>query len=179
MFFRRMFFLHGPAGQELLDRPMSNYDVLGVPTGAWSSGFFDCFSNIVPSCVLSFFCPCIMWSQIVVRAQIPLLISLKNTLQMLRNNSGYGAFVEYFLWSAVLIIALIIILVTLYNTMPSIVRSLVFILLIAVAGTLLSLLAHTRTAFRDKYVPDCAASYCITLLSSTLLIDACCLGVRI
>jgi hypothetical protein len=150
MFFRRMFMLRGQPAAELLDRPISNYDVLGVPTGTWSSGFCDCFSNVVPSCVLSFFCPCIMWSQIVVRAQIPMLISLKNTLQMLRNNSGYGAFVEYFLWSTVLSIALIVILCTLYYTMPSIVRGLVFIILIVIAGTLISLLAHTRTAFRDK-----------------------------
>lgn len=152
MFFGRRFrFLMGPShAEELLDRPLSNFDVLGIPTGEWSSGFFECFNNVVPSCVLSFFCPCVMWSQIVVRAQIPLLISLKNTLQYLRTQSGFGAFIEYFFWSIVVCFGLLLAICLAYNQMPSIVTTLLVILLVAVFGTLVGLLAHTRIAFREK-----------------------------
>lgn len=151
MFFGRFRLLmgRGPA-EELLDRPLSNFDVLGIPTGAWSSSLFGCFNNVIPSCVLSFFCPCIMWGQIVVRAQIPMLIGIKNSLHFLRSNSGFGAFVEYFLWSFILSLALLGIIIGLSNKMPSIVSTLLAILLAAVLCTLLGVLVHTRVAFREK-----------------------------
>lgn len=139
----------GPT-EELLDRPLSNFDVLGIPTGAWSSGLLECHQNIVPSCVLSFFCPCVMWAQIVVRAQIPLLISTKNAIHQLRSNSGYGAFVEFFFWTALVSIALLIVILVLHGEMPSIVTTLLGILLIGTGGGLIYVLAHTRTAFREK-----------------------------
>jgi len=58
------------SGQENLDRPASNFDVAGIPTGQWSSGLFECYKNIVPSCLLSFLCPCVMLAQVIVRAQV-------------------------------------------------------------------------------------------------------------
>jgi hypothetical protein len=133
-----------------LDRPLSNYDVLGIPTGTWSTGLCGCFENIVPSCVMSFCCPCFMWAQVVVRAQIPLLVSIKNAFEFLRRNTGYGAFVEYFFWSLVISIALLIIIIVLNDEMPSIVTTLLAIVLVVVAGTLFGMLVHTRIAFRQK-----------------------------
>lgn len=59
-------FLYGPGahGDEYLDRPPSNFDVGGIPQGKWSSGLFACHQNIMPSCFMSFFCPCIMFGQV-------------------------------------------------------------------------------------------------------------------
>lgn len=91
-----------------------------------------------------------MWAQIVVRAQIPLLIGLKNSFQFLRANSGYGAFVEYFMWSLLLCIGLIIVLAVVNDQLPSMVTILLAIIIIVVGGTLLYLVAHTRKAFREK-----------------------------
>lgn len=139
----------GRQGEENLDRPLSNYDVIGIPTRNWSSSFFDCFQNMIPSCLLSFCCPCVMWSQIVVRAQIPLLISLKNSIHSCRGNSGFGVFIDYFVWS--LIIALVLLFVLIFVPIkPRIVYYLVIIVLIGIAGGLVYLLGHTRTAFREK-----------------------------
>jgi hypothetical protein len=152
MFLGRFRFLFGAGGQmaDNLDRPLSNYDVLGIPTGTWSTGLCGCFENIIPSCVMSFCCPCFMWAQIVVRAQIPLLVSIKNAFDFLRRNTGYGAFVEYFFWSLVISIALLIIIIALHGEMPSIVTTLLAIVLVVVAGTLFGMLVHTRIAFREK-----------------------------
>src|SRR3546814_2375119 len=66
----------------------------GIPTGEWSSSLFACYQNILPSCVVSFFCPCVMFGQLVVRAQIPLYISLKNQFSGPDRTSGYC----FFLW---------------------------------------------------------------------------------
>ena len=72
-------------GLQELDTPLNNFDVagnytiefdlfvlnlvnfvLGIPSGGeFSSGLFGCFENIVPSCILSFFCPCIMFAQVI------------------------------------------------------------------------------------------------------------------
>ena len=143
--------------------------------GAWSSSFFCCCFNLMPSCIgitcyhnhyhppphhphhhllVSFLLPCVSWAQVVVRAQIPLLIGsahcyipvfimclytphhplrllppmhftttanctvplpsllsspsiysstgLKNSLPVLRTQSGYGLFVDYFNCTVVL-----------------------------------------------------------------------------
>ncbi len=51
-------------GRENLDRPVNNYDVAGIPRGQWSSGLFSCLSNILPSCLFSFCCTPILWSQV-------------------------------------------------------------------------------------------------------------------
>lgn len=144
----RMLFGGGNVGDENLDSPLSNYDVIGVPTGQWSSSIFGCFENVLPSCVLSFFCPCVMWAQIVVRAQIPLLISIKNTFRCLRGQTGYGAFVDYFMWSLIICAALIVILFV--TTIPVQVQYLLAIIIIVVGAPLLYVIAHMRTAFKEK-----------------------------
>lgn len=76
-------------GVQVLDQPLNNFDTAGIPTGAWSSPLFGCFSNIIPSCVLSFCCPCVLWAQVVTRSQVPLMISLKNSLPFIQKKSGY------------------------------------------------------------------------------------------
>ena len=35
-----------------------------VTQQGWRSGEFDCCSNIIPSCCMAFFCPCVMVSEI-------------------------------------------------------------------------------------------------------------------
>lgn len=144
-----MLFGGGRPEDENLDSPMSNFDVIGVPTGRWSSHFFGCFENIMPSCILSFFCPCIMWAQIVVRAQIPLLISIKNAFSCLRGRSGYGAFIDYFMWSLIICAILIVVLVTVtLNTQLAYFLGAVVVIL---GGPFLYAIGHTRTAFKMKY----------------------------
>ena len=56
----------GGHGNEVLtlDRPVSNFDVAGVPTGAWSSSLLGCLGNLNPSCIVSCICPCVMWAQV-------------------------------------------------------------------------------------------------------------------
>ena len=58
----------GGHGDEVmnLDRPVSNFDVAGVPTGAWSSSLFGCLGNLRPSCIMSFCLPCVLWSQVII-----------------------------------------------------------------------------------------------------------------
>ena len=158
MFFRG--FLHsGQPGDERLDRPLSNYDVIGIPTGSWSTHFCAIFSNIIPSCVLSFFCPCIIWAQIVVRAQLPLLIGLKNSIPALRAQTGYGLFIAYWFWSMVIMMAILALIIS--NILPS---AVVYFLCIVYIGLLLAFLylnGHTRTAFREKYnLPGCLPDGC-------------------
>ena len=46
--------ISGRVGDELLDRPANNFDVAGVPRGAWSSHLLACYENCVPSCLMSF-----------------------------------------------------------------------------------------------------------------------------
>ncbi len=139
----------GRQGEENLDRPLSNFDVIGIPTGQWSSSFCDCLQNIVPSCLLSSCCPCIMWAQIVIRAQIPLLISLKNSIHSCRRLSGYGLFVDYFIWSILFSVVLVVV-VALVKPIPRVVLYLLIIMIIGLLGALIYLLGHTRTAFREK-----------------------------
>jgi len=135
--------------QNNVDQPLSNYDVIGIPTTQWSSHLFACYENILPSCVVSFFCPCIMWAQIVVRAQIPLFVSLKNSLNF-RRQTGYGCFVDYFFWSLAISIILLVVLACVH--MPSVGVTLLAIVLIVVFGCLIFSIGHTRTAFREKYL---------------------------
>jgi hypothetical protein len=137
----------GRQGPENLDRPLSNFDVIGIPTDAWSSPIWACYENMIPSCVLAFCCPCVLWSQIVVRAQIPLLISLKNSI--CQGKSGFGLFIDMFFWGAVLVGGLIAVLVLV--NFPSI--TLFYLVLLAVlvcGGGFVYFLGHTRTAFKEK-----------------------------
>ena len=145
----RVFFGGGRPQDENLDSPLSNYDVIGVPTGQWSSGFFSCFQNIIPSCVLSFCCPCIMWAQIIVRAQIPLLISIKNAFRCLRGITGYGAFIDYFMWSIIICAACIVVLACV-DSLSVQLQYFLGAIVVIVGGPLLYFIAHTRTAFKEK-----------------------------
>lgn len=54
-----------------------------------SSGLFSCFTNCIPSCIMSVFCLPVLWSQVVTRSQIPLLIDFKNYMACTRQTSGY------------------------------------------------------------------------------------------
>ncbi len=139
----------GRAAEENLDRPLSNFDVIGIPTEEWSSSLFSCHQNLVPSCVMSFFCPCIMWAQIVIRAQIPLLISIKNAIPSCQLQSGYGLFIDYFFWSVVIMAGLIAIL-ALVSFPAMILFYLVVLALIVIGGGFIYLQGHTRTAFKEK-----------------------------
>ncbi|CAH0516306.1 unnamed protein product [Peronospora belbahrii] len=42
----------------------------GIPTGAWASGLFDCFDNLVPNCFMVTFCPCVALAQLSTRLGI-------------------------------------------------------------------------------------------------------------
>ncbi|CAI5738198.1 unnamed protein product [Peronospora destructor] len=39
----------------------------GIPTGAWVSGLFDCFDNLMPNCFMVTFCPCVAIAQLSTR----------------------------------------------------------------------------------------------------------------
>jgi hypothetical protein len=146
---------HHREGQENLDRPPSNYDVAGIPTGSWEDNKSECFSllslhkNILPSCFFSFFCPCLMWAQIVVRAQIPLLIALKNSIRKLRRVSGYGFFVTLSTCAALAAAALLVTLL-LARSISFSARSFLLFFVILILGGLLYLFSHTRVAFKAK-----------------------------
>lgn len=99
---------------------------------------------------MSFCFPCVMWSQIAVRAQIPFLIDLKNTLHTFRTQSGYGVFIDYFMASVIIAVGLIIIIAVLSDVMPRAVTILFALIAGTLLGTLIYLLAHTRTAFKEK-----------------------------
>jgi Cys-rich protein (TIGR01571 family) len=150
MFFRQFMMTGGPIGNEPLDQPLSNFDVIGVPTGEWSSHIFACYENILPSCIVSFMCPCVMWGQIVIRAQIPLLISIKNSLPCFRGKSGYGFFVDFFFWTLILLLFFFLV-AGLVTGMPSQVNYLFYVLGVILAILFIYPVSHTRTAFREKY----------------------------
>eukprot|EP01036_Dinobryon_divergens_P025319 gene25319-33850_t len=135
---------------EVLDSPLTNFDIINVPTKRWSSSLFSCHKNLVPSCVLAFFCPCILFAQVVVRAQIPLLIALKNSIIFFRRQSGYGVFVDYFMFSLLISIALICVLSLVhFRNMAGV--YLLSIIVIVLLGSLIYLLGHVRMAFKEKY----------------------------
>lgn len=140
----------GRTGRERLDQPLSNFDVIGVPTGAWDSSLFQFYRNLIPSCLVSFLCPCVMWGQIVVRAQIPLLIGIKNSFPWFRRTTGYGAFVDFFFWSLVLAIVFLTI-ASLISNIPKFLKYILYIAAILLVLMFIYLVGHTRTAFREKY----------------------------
>lgn len=149
--FGRMNLMGGNGGAENLDQPISNFDLIGIPTNAWSDGFCDCFKNSMPSCLLSFCCPCIMWAQIVTRSQIPLLISIKNSLICQRHLSGYGLFIDYYFWSIFISLGIIIVLavVDIWSISTGL-YYLFLIILIVLLGTHAYLVGHSLSAFREK-----------------------------
>ncbi len=89
-----------------------------------------------------------MWGQIVVRAQIPLLVSIKNGFPCLQRVTGYGFFVDYFFWSAAVSVALIVVMV--FVTLPEKLIYLLAIIVLVLLGSLLFAVGHTRTAFKEK-----------------------------
>lgn len=145
----RSILVAGPVGSENVDRPLSNFDVIGIPTGRWSSHFCACYENLFPSCFLSFFCPCIMWGQVVVRSQIPMLIGLKNAIACFRGRSGYGLFVDYYFWSFLISISLIIVL-TMVHIQSQSLKYFIGIIIIIVLGSVLILTGLSLSAFREK-----------------------------
>ena len=116
------------------------------------------------------------YTQVVVRAQIPLLIALKNSVIFFRRQSGYGlcilyiisvlicfpyvlfidtrfagVFVDYFMFSLLISIALICVLSLVhFRNMAGV--YLLSIIVIILLGSLIYLLGHMRVAFKEKYV---------------------------
>ncbi|CEG47621.1 Uncharacterised protein family Cys-rich [Plasmopara halstedii] len=39
----------------------------GIPTGAWATGLFDCFDNLIPNCFMVTLCPCVAVAQLSTR----------------------------------------------------------------------------------------------------------------
>jgi hypothetical protein len=147
MFFRGYLWGSGGNEDERLDRPPNNFDIAGIPRGQWSSGFFCCLQNIVPSCILSFFCPCMMWGQVVVRSQIPLLIGMKNTLGSQVGSSGYNCFMNS--WMIMVVIPAGLFLGGIFTegglqVFLFAAFSVFFIIFLYING-------HVRTAFKMKY----------------------------
>lgn len=142
MFFRH-FLNAGPTGDEQLDRPITNFDIIGIPTGSWSSSFFSCYQNIFPSCCFSFFFPYILWSQIVVRSQIPFFISLKNYTVIYRKYSGYNFFINFFLLLIIICAAFLFLSIYFQNKIFYFFCCCFFAAFAFVVG-------HTRTAFKEK-----------------------------
>lgn len=134
--------------QENLDRPFSNFDIAGVPTKQWSSGFFEFYQNLVPSCLLSCFCPCLLFAQVVIRAQIPFFIALKNSFSCIRGVSGCGFFFDIFLWLIVLIAGSIFLVFSV--KLPAIVKYFFALLGLICIMMFLFINGHLRTAFRMK-----------------------------
>ena len=151
MFFGRLFLNRDATGNETLDRPANNFDVAGISTGAWSSPIYALYDNCIPSCLCSFFASPILWAQIVVRSQIPLLIDFKNYFYALRSSSGYRCFIDLYSWILGLGAGLLLLYLLLPSSTPSIAR----LFCIVVAAPLLLLfvcvMGHVRTAFRMKY----------------------------
>lgn len=90
-----------------------------------------------------------MWGQIVVRAQIPMLIGIKNSFAFFRGQSGYGLFVDYYFWSFALSLVLILVL-ALVDIQSRILRYFIGVLIVAILGTVLLLTGMSLTAFREK-----------------------------
>lgn len=143
--------LYGGGGQseENLDRPRNNFDVAGVPTHQWHSSLFDFHLNIIPSCLISWFCPIVGLAQIIIRAQIPLLIICKNAVSSFRRRSGYSIFISFFFALFSLIVVLIIILLK-ASLNKSIRLAILFVTIVVVLFTIW-IIGHIRTAFKMKY----------------------------
>lgn len=44
--------------------PPDSVDDMGLTTGKWDAALFDCFSSVVPNCLMVTFCPCVTLAQI-------------------------------------------------------------------------------------------------------------------
>lgn len=156
-----------------LDQPLSNYDIAGIPTGGWSSNLWDCFSNL-NSCLMSFFCPCIMFSQVIIRSQPPLLIAYKNAFRCFRNTTGYRIFIDVFFWLLFLGLLLIIILINFSNEIYEI-NIFLYSLVIIVLGFSWLLFTYLnfilRTSFKEKYVIPNELPVCKSILFFERLYD--------
>jgi len=157
-FWRGMFPGPGVAsgGQQNLDSPLNNFDIAGIPTdGEFSSPLLGCFENVLPSCFLSFFCPCIMFGQVVTRAQIPLCIDVKNSFSPLRKQSGYGFFIDIFFWTGAIGVILLLVLITQAESIKNTTSNAFFVVLwgfdIIILWLFLYYNAHLRMAVREKY----------------------------
>lgn len=106
------------------------------------------------------------------RAQIPLLIALKNSIICFRHRSGYGinisdsvdslinfnslysliagVFIDFFVFSFLISIALICVL-SLVRFRSTVGVFLLSIIVIVILGGSLYLLGHMRVAFKEKY----------------------------
>ena len=92
----------GPDGEELLDEDSSNADLAGVTQNRWSSHLCRCQEHM-PSILLATCCPCVLYGQVVTRAQIPQCIGTKNSLSnSCRQRSGCKAFIDIWFWTLVL-----------------------------------------------------------------------------
>eukprot|EP00981_Chlorochromonas_danica_P007797 scaffold1884_cov343-Ochromonas_danica.AAC.14 len=125
----------GRAADDILDQPANNFDVVGIPVGQWSSHFCACWTNCIPSCLLAFFCPCVLWAQVAVRAQIPLLIGLKNTFACSRRFSAGLILVGIFV-----------------KALPVVVSWILIVIGIGLAGGVVFFVGQTRTAVKEKYL---------------------------
>jgi Cys-rich protein (TIGR01571 family) len=139
-----------------LDTPINNFDIAGIPTnGDFSSPLWGCFENVVPSCVLSFFCPCIMFGQVVVRAQIPLCIDIKNSFTCLSRRSGYSFFIDIYLYTGLVSLALLLVLVSQAEQIKNATSNAFYVVLWGFDVILIWLFlyynAHIRMAVREKY----------------------------
>jgi len=145
-----MIFMGGRPGVTTLDRPVSNFDVAGIPREKWSSGLFSCFGNIFPSCICSFCCAPVIFGQLSVRAQIPLFIDVKNSLVGYGVSSGYCFFVQVLLWSVLITGGLIYGIITMEGTL----KMLFGLIAVGLGGLIIFLLSHLRTAVKQKYAID-------------------------
>lgn len=74
-------YLPSPSKALELDTPRGAEFIAGdgIPTGAWASGLFDCFDNLVPNCFMVTLCPCVALAQLSTRlggASYMLVLSL-------------------------------------------------------------------------------------------------------
>ncbi|KAF0693039.1 Aste57867_15934 [Aphanomyces stellatus] len=69
-----------------------------LQVGAWKTGFFSCFSSLLPNCLCSAFCPCITFGQIVARLGVGDFFTTAAVVFILYC-TGFGAiFVWLYLW---------------------------------------------------------------------------------
>ncbi|TDH72385.1 hypothetical protein CCR75_004458 [Bremia lactucae] len=68
----KVHYLSSPSSAHDLDTPRGAEYIGGdgIPTGAWASGLFDCFDNLMPNCFMVTFCPCVALAQLTTRLGI-------------------------------------------------------------------------------------------------------------
>eukprot|EP01038_Epipyxis_sp_PR26KG_P005380 gene5380-7459_t len=138
---------------ETLDRPISNFDVLGIPTGQWSTPLFHVpqTSSEISSFCMAITCPCVLFAQIVTRAQIPLMIAVKNSCAIFRGRSGYPLYAYSFLLLIGLSAIFIALLVILSSKLSFSLSLFIAILCFVSFSLFIFINGHLRTAFKEKY----------------------------